>query len=389
MIKFDFLTNKITRTIIIGLTIMLIGSIIGLKLLVSFADNHLNQIYYLTEKPIPVLEASMEVRQNSQMIRIKVLEFLSLKEHKNLGQLLAKVDELNLKIDNNIDVLEDSYLGNKEDIDRFKQTLLIWRQKRHSIIEALSVKQWDKAYEIAQRDGYAVAEFSDLTKDLNKIIKTSKDKVIEYGELAKESNNNFRMISYLFMTLLLVWVMTLSLLIVLPILRQEKNLRKEASKDFLTDIFNRKEFIRQYELQKLVANKGKTVGLILFDLDFFKAINDTYGHDCGDKALKEVSFTVKNLIRDSDVFARLGGEEFGLLIFGTEKGSLYNLSEKIRMSISKIIIKHEDKEVTITASFGIIFSNLLDSNLDQMLKSADNALYTSKKSGRNCITFSV
>lgn len=313
---------------------------------------------------------------------------MSLKNYNNVAKLMSEVDVLNAKIDDNIDVLEDKYLGNKEDIVDFKETLLVWRQKRHAIIEAFSKGQWDLAFKIAQRDGYAVNEFADMTLQLNNIVNVSKAKASEYATEAEKSNKHFEHISAYYIYGLLFWIVLAAIIIGLPIFKHEKILRKDATRDFLTGTFNRREFTRQYELNSLISSGDASVGLIMFDLDHFKNVNDTYGHIAGDVVLKSVANNIKSVLRENDVFGRLGGEEFAILIFNSPRDALYDIAEKVRFIIeSKLIQLADGKQIKVTASFGLAYSKLDESTFENLYTRADAALYVSKNAGRNCITF--
>ena len=127
---------------------------------------------------------------------------------------------------------------------------------------------------------------------------------------------------------------------------------------------------------------GKTFSFIMFDIDKFKSINDTYGHDQGDKVLVRISEVIRSSIRKSDLFARYGGEEFVLILpqVKIEDSKLY--CESIRQKIEKI--DHHGIDRAITCSFGIVqFKNCDD--MSSLIKRADDLLYSAKNSGRNCI----
>ena len=155
--------------------------------------------------------------------------------------------------------------------------------------------------------------------------------------------------------------------------------KHEASYDSLMQIYNRNMFNRVMEskITQAVIQK-KSFILILFDIDFFKKINDTYGHLVGDESLKEISSLIKKHIRDSDLFARWGGEEFILAMdIGIEQGL------KITENLRKFIEDEKFTEVgQMTCSFGITDFRENDT-LDKIVKRADDALYEAKESGRN------
>lgn len=155
-----------------------------------------------------------------------------------------------------------------------------------------------------------------------------------------------------------------------------------AYTDQLTGISNRHKFeeIFTYQLRQIKRSK-KTFCLVLLDIDNFKAVNDTYGHLEGDKVLVMIADTIKGMRRESDFFARWGGEEFILLLNHTNLDDSMRVIEKFRKSIESI---HIDQVGTITASFGVTEYRENDL-LDEMIKRADDALYQAKDDGKNCI----
>ncbi|MBN2816155.1 MAG: diguanylate cyclase [Campylobacterales bacterium] len=158
-------------------------------------------------------------------------------------------------------------------------------------------------------------------------------------------------------------------------------LQNQASYDGLTQIYNRSSFEQELtkELEK-ASRYGYTFSLIMFDIDHFKDVNDTYGHDVGDVILKEISRIVKNAIRDVDFFARWGGEEFMIISNGDIKNS-EDFAEKIR----SLIENHQFPHIgDLSASFGVTEYRTGDT-AESIIKRSDNMLYSAKESGRNCV----
>lgn len=153
-----------------------------------------------------------------------------------------------------------------------------------------------------------------------------------------------------------------------------------ATTDPLTGIFNRRKFSELLQANILEAKRyGMPLALIFFDIDHFKMINDTYGHETGDTVLQELARTVTGTIRQTDIFARLGGEEFVILVHNNDARTGGVLAEKIRLRVGQ----HDFPQVgTITCSFGVAqFSP--DDTAETLIKRADDAMYTAKQAGRN------
>lgn len=165
---------------------------------------------------------------------------------------------------------------------------------------------------------------------------------------------------------------------------QAIKLNKVATKDHLTRIPNRRYFFNMGEKAFQLAIRDKTDCTVLFiDLDHFKKVNDQLGHDVGDDVLKMVAGVLESAIRISDVLARLGGEEFVILLPNTDLAGANILSESIRKLIEKTPYNHQGNDIFITVSIGVAKRDKSDLSLKDTLKRADLALYQAKHSGRN------
>ena len=158
-------------------------------------------------------------------------------------------------------------------------------------------------------------------------------------------------------------------------------LMNRANYDSLTNIFNRSSFEHYLKMElERSSRDGGIFSLIMFDIDHFKLVNDEYGHDVGDVILKELSALVSEHIRDIDIFARWGGEEF-MIISITNIAHSEAFAEKLR----KVIEENEFTHIpNITCSFGVIQYHKGDTS-ETIVKRCDNMLYSAKKSGRNCV----
>lgn len=162
----------------------------------------------------------------------------------------------------------------------------------------------------------------------------------------------------------------------------EEDVKKMAFVDILTKAHTRLKFsIYLTDLIETTKRFEQPFGLILFDIDNFKKVNDTFGHDYGDVVLVELAKKVKSLVRKSDIFARWGGEEFVVVLPQTDLKSSLKLAEKIRLEISKIEF---DKLEKATCSFGVVEYKKGDDE-DSIVKRADEFLYKAKKAGKNCV----
>jgi diguanylate cyclase (GGDEF)-like protein len=161
-----------------------------------------------------------------------------------------------------------------------------------------------------------------------------------------------------------------------------RKIKDTANKDFLTDLYNRRYFFERSKNKLSSAKqKNENISVVTVDIDHFKSINDRFGHDVGDIALKEAAYLIKKILRDSDLVARFGGEEFCILLENIELKELQNLMENLRSGFEKNIVKAGPAEFSYTVSIGAYYG-LLDS-VEDMLKISDENLYEAKNSGRN------
>jgi diguanylate cyclase (GGDEF)-like protein len=164
-----------------------------------------------------------------------------------------------------------------------------------------------------------------------------------------------------------------------------KQLEKIAMTDALTGISNRHRFFRR-STKLIYQAQAKKIPLYLaiIDLDKFKPINDTFGHDAGDTLLKNFAKSVVSILPKNNCFARIGGDEFMTILTGSKEAVLQKL-EQVRNATKKILLK--DPSAKVTASIGVsVLNSTTDESIDQLIARADEALYRSKAKGGDCIT---
>jgi diguanylate cyclase (GGDEF)-like protein len=154
--------------------------------------------------------------------------------------------------------------------------------------------------------------------------------------------------------------------------------------DGLTQIFNRRYFLEQLDREVSRAKRyRRELSLILFDIDHFKAINDSYGHLAGDYVLKQLATVIKGKIRREDIFARYGGEEFAIVLPEIDGPNSAAFGEKVRKIVEKAPFKFEDTKIPVTVSVGVGTCIEAD-DAAGLLKRTDEKLYEAKGAGRNC-----
>lgn len=153
-----------------------------------------------------------------------------------------------------------------------------------------------------------------------------------------------------------------------------------ASRDSMTGIYNRRKF---FELASSLFEKTEeNLFISMIDIDYFKKINDTYGHDAGDIVIKTMAQLVSELLPSDAIFGRIGGEEFAILL-KNEKQEVLKLFENIKNNVANLQIEVNSDTIRFTISNGIAQKNNQTNSVDELLKAADEALYEAKGAGRN------
>lgn len=190
--------------------------------------------------------------------------------------------------------------------------------------------------------------------------------------------------SRLYIAVLLLGLLAIGLWL-LRLKRSQLQFMRMAQCDSLTGIYNRKHFMGEAEQAlRYVQKSGRNACLVLIDLDHFKLTNDTYGHAMGDQVLRRAVMACQEHLRSTDVFGRLGGEEFGVLLPECSLDSGVERAEEIRRAIA-LLSDQEEPGIPVSASFGLAFADESGYDLRQLLMDADSALYRAKRAGRNCV----
>lgn len=171
-----------------------------------------------------------------------------------------------------------------------------------------------------------------------------------------------------------------------------KELYKMAVLDPATALYNKRYFLERFAEEFSLARRGKAaLSILLMDIDFFKKVNDTFGHLAGDLVLQQVGQLLKNMTRHEDVVARYGGEEFIVMLRGSDEESSYQTAERIRKEVEKTEFTFEGKRIPVTISMGLCTLDPEAENIstEGMIKTADERLYASKQNGRNRVTRAI
>jgi len=166
--------------------------------------------------------------------------------------------------------------------------------------------------------------------------------------------------------------------------RSQLRFKKLSHLDGLTTVFNRQHFMGEVERTlHLLEKRAGTACLVFIDLDHFKRINDTHGHAMGDEVLRQVVAVGKQQLRPADLFGRLGGEEFGILLVGCSHGQGMAIADRIRHAVEATKVECEGTVIAISTSVGLACTGACGHDLRRLCREADAALYRAKRGGRN------
>jgi len=166
--------------------------------------------------------------------------------------------------------------------------------------------------------------------------------------------------------------------------RMVKRLEEQATTDGMTGLLNKRTLIVEAEKRLATAARFKKVlSILVTDIDHFKKVNDTYGHDVGDVVIKGMGDVLRRIKRDTDIVGRFGGEEFVIVCEHTDEAGARNLAERIRRELETTTFQTELGPLSVTASIGVATFPLAGADYAQLFKATDEALYVAKRSGRN------
>lgn len=167
---------------------------------------------------------------------------------------------------------------------------------------------------------------------------------------------------------------------------EREGMRRLAIQDSLTGLYNRRHFLELVGREWSRAQRYETAGaLLMVDLDHFKQINDQHGHLCGDAILHAVAVALLETLRQPDVLARFGGEEFVAFLPQTDALGAVDVAERVRQRIERLALDWEGEVVRVTVSVGVAAMRSDHLKLDHLIRDADAAMYEAKAAGRNCV----
>ncbi|GAA6204539.1 diguanylate cyclase [Thalassotalea sp. SU-HH00458] len=353
------------------------------KLGVAYALNSLSDI----EEELGKLHSAIRIKEKALVI---YQEFNSVNSvfYVNLALIRQKI-----KIDDfdSAEALIEQLKTSKEfaENDLFKldtldaENFFFEKQSKYEQAYAVLIKKQEVEKNVEQKEN--VSSLNEMQVKFDSLLKEQENKLLKQeNESAKAqlAIQEQRLVNQILIGVILVLIISIILFLYARSHKTRIMLTKMALTDSLTNVANHRATILNLDEEFSRARRYNSPLLIaLVDLDFFKKINDLYGHDIGDKVLIEFASVAQTSIRDVDYIGRIGGEEFLFIFPQTDIAYLESIIHRLRENLKQINLPDEDHKVTV--SIGITEIKTTDENYSEMLKRADNALYQAKSQGRD------
>lgn len=334
--------------------------------------------------PFLVSNSAIELKANIFQLRSETLAYAFLAQSADNAELLLEQSAgLDQQIFSNLAIIKRNFLGEKAQVLLLESKLNEWAGIRERIISAANQGDIETIKLIVKNEG--APKFYEISQIIEYVINFAQNRARQFMEEAQQHSSLVMKQVYFFTIIIMVFVLLSSILVLWRVNFLQAILERQAKYDFLTGVPNRRHFMElaEYELSKNQRYKQDVV-LAIADLDLFKSVNDLFGHEAGDLALKAFCKACKISLRETDTLARIGGEEFAILLPNTDIEEGKEVLERVRSSIERNIVELPNRKTfQITASFGLTSATPKSKNLDQLIHEADAALYQAKNAGRN------
>ena len=322
--------------------------------------NYLSAILIISFIVIAIVLYIVNYGFNYYLTRIKREHAMFIKEHQKAQLILDSQSNLVLLVDR-----EEPILANRAFLEFFGVASIDEFQQKYRSIDTLFKKQKGYFYIDEQSSGSWMKRLKDMPLQERKVmIESNGNTLIFEIEISEyEGQKDLFVLTFDDITL---------------IMHKQNELSQRVYQDSLTGIYNRRYFDKVIDDILKEVKKAHRYSLILFDIDDFKQVNDTYGHNFGDKVLQSIAKEVLHSLRTDDLFIRWGGEEFLIILKGTHLEASIKVAQKLR----KLIKYNKIGEIYVTCSFGVTrIEN--DDTPKQMIERVDKAMYSAKKSGKD------
>ncbi len=380
----DLKTKKlILPLILIGYFVILITSV----MVSNFVSKNIRTVksttHNLYSHPYAVTYAASDLKNSVLLARDEMLRVVLIE--KNLEYTNAAIAEIQ-KIDDqtkaDLTEIKNSFLGDMNQVNALETQIGQWVAIHRKIINLANKGNYKAAQVVASDEGTPI--FDNVTQTANYVLTFARYKAKSFAEDAESSSTAMVAQTNKLEVFQIAVIILTAVTVVWLVNDLHKELLKVASTDYLTGVTNRRYFMELTERElKRAKRYGSHFALVVIDLDLFKRINDTYGHQVGDIVLKKFCDVCEKDLRDTDIFGRIGGEEFAILLPDTPFAQAQEVIERIRKDVERADVQiGKEMPLHFTASFGM--TELKEAtDFEGLFKQADEALYLAKESGRN------
>lgn len=330
-LKYDHKAAFKRRVAQVRTDVPIVQALLGNELVMSHAPDYLEQPVMASTRYLPELDWGLVAKVNEAEINSLVSQNENLILAANFAVILLAIVAgivLSFSVAKPLEKLKDHTA----------------KVADGSLAEPPKIRGWREVKELTRHFSYMIGALRDLNTDLQSRVE----------ERTKELND------------------------------ANQRLEQLVTEDHLTGLHNRRHFDKRFDEEFQRARRYKhELALVMLDIDHFKSVNDTYGHDTGDEVLKGIAAFLKGTVRGSDVAARLGGEEFCLLLPECSPNASMAFLDRIRVEVSELDFNAGSKKFNVTCSLGIAYLDERTGDPATLLKNADEALYQAKESGRN------
>jgi diguanylate cyclase (GGDEF)-like protein len=374
-------------------TIISIGYGIVLFAIVGFAwtfGHSMRQLQAITRDlyyhPFVVSNAAADMKTTVYQLRDAKLQLIMFQNSPGeFAGLLRQIDSDESRTRADLKVIASSFLGDQRQVRLLGQNLDRWHEISARMIAACL--RGDSSGERLLLVSNGTPIFAQMVPLLDYIQNFARIRAQGFVQQADRDSAHTIRQEYLLMLLMLNVVLATAVIVYWRVRFLQHELDRLASYDYLTGIANRRHFMNLLERELRRAQRyHEQFSLVLIDLDWFKSINDRYGHPVGDRVLQRFCLVCQHNLRESDLLGRVGGEEFAMLLHNTGQAEAMTLIERIRHALEQEAIALDGGEILhVTASFGVSAVAAETLRLEQLLHQADRALYQAKAAGRNCV----
>lgn len=366
-----------TLVIIVKIAIIIYFSIMMMSMIQT--QHQVTVDFY--DHPFKVSTASIRLEKSLAKIRVDMLQLLRTENQIEAYNIIEEVGVASLTAKEQVDIIREGFLGDMNRVHDLEAILSEWAQLRAKIIEYKTQGAPIKAMDLAMHEGH---ELFTRSERITSYISNYAQNKAEFFERKSTIEYHKTMLNLLWtMSLVIILMISAGAYVLRTLFLHDKKLEENAYIDALTGLFNRQYFtVSSKILFSQAKRQSQKLSLLMLDIDLFKEINDQYGHHAGDEVLKRLAEFLKTSLRDSDICCRWGGEEFVVLMPETDIDGAMVIAQHINKGLETLPIHYNGFTLFTTISIGV--SELQDHrNIEEILEEADQALYYSKKTGRN------